>query len=100
MGIGYALYEENVIEKGHFKNSGLSTYIIPSSWEAPEIETCPVEEPEETGPFGARSVAEVVTTPTAPAILNAIYDAIGVRFTEMPVTPEKIVEGLAGKKRG
>lgn len=98
MGIGYALYEENLIEKGYFKNTGLSTYIIPSSWEAPEIETQPVEERGETGPFGARSVAEVVTTPTAPAILNAIYDAIGVRFTELPVTPEKIVAALAGKK--
>ncbi len=99
MGIGYALYEENVIEKGHFKNTGFSTYIIPSSWEAPEMETHPVEVPEETGPFGARSVAEVVTTPTAPAILNAIYDAIGVRFLELPVTPEKIIAGLAKKKQ-
>jgi CO/xanthine dehydrogenase Mo-binding subunit len=99
MGIGYALYEENVIEKGHFKNTGLSTYVIPSSWEAPEIETHPVEEPEETGPFGARSVAEVVTTPTAPAVLNAICDAIGVRFTEIPVTPEKVAGALAGKKQ-
>ncbi|MDD5557178.1 MAG: molybdopterin-dependent oxidoreductase [bacterium] len=97
MGIGYALYEENVLEKGRFMNTGLSTYIVPSSWEAPEIETIPVEEPEGTGPFGARSVAEVVTTPTAPAILNAIEDAIGIRFTEMPVTPEKIVAALAGE---
>ena len=63
------------------------------------METHPVEVPEETGPFGARSVAEVVTTPTAPAILNAIYDAIGVRFLELPVTPEKIIAGLAKKKQ-
>ncbi|MCX6357848.1 MAG: xanthine dehydrogenase family protein molybdopterin-binding subunit [Candidatus Aureabacteria bacterium] len=88
------LYEQNILENGYFKNTGLSTYIVPSSWEAPEIETCPVEIPDETGPFGARSVAEVVTTPTAPAILNAIYDAIGVRFTELPVTPEKIIAAL------
>lgn len=98
MGMGYALYEENLLEKGYFKNTNLSTYILPSSWEAPEVETCPVEVPEESGPFGARSVAEVVTTPTAPAILNALCDAIGVRFTELPVTPEKIIAALENKK--
>lgn len=97
MGMGYALWEQNVIEKGEFKNTGLSTYILPSAWEAPEIETIPVEVPEESGPFGARSVAEVTTTPTAPAILNAIADAIGVRFTELPVTPEKVIEALGSK---
>lgn len=94
MGMGYALYEQNILEKGQFKNTGLSTYILPTSWEAPEIETCPVEIPEESGPFGARSVAEVVTTPTAPAILNALHDALGIRFTELPVTPEKIIAAL------
>ncbi|MCX6355689.1 MAG: molybdopterin-dependent oxidoreductase [Candidatus Aureabacteria bacterium] len=99
MGMGYALYERNVIENGYFKNTGLSTYILPTSWEVPEIETCAVEVPEETGPFGARSVAEVVTTPTAPAILNALYDAIGIRFTDLPVTPEKIIDALERKKK-
>jgi CO/xanthine dehydrogenase Mo-binding subunit len=98
MGMGYALYEENVIEHGHFKNTGLSTYIVPSAWEAPETETHPVEEPEATGPFGARSVAEVTTTPTAPAILNALDDALGIRFTELPVTPEKVIAALAERK--
>jgi CO/xanthine dehydrogenase Mo-binding subunit len=97
MGIGYALYEENVLDKGYFQNTGLSTYVVPSSWETPEIETVPVEVPEATGPFGARSVAEVVTTPTAPAILNAIYDAIGVRFTRIPVTPEQVLAALEAK---
>ncbi len=97
MGIGYALWEENVLEKGRFKNTGLSTYILPASWEVPEIETIPVEVPEGSGPFGARSVAEVVTTPTAPAILNAVADAIGVRFTELPVTPEKVIAALDKK---
>jgi len=72
MGMGYALYEQNVIEEGFFKNTGLSTYIVPSAWEAPEMETRPVEEPEAPGPFGARSIAEVVTTPPAPAILTAL----------------------------
>jgi CO/xanthine dehydrogenase Mo-binding subunit len=71
---------------------------VPASWEVPEIETSPVEVPEESGPYGARSVAESVTTPTAPAILNAICDAIGVRFTELPVTPEKIIAALEEKK--
>lgn len=97
MGMGYALWEENIVEKGEFRNTGLSTYILPSTWDVPEIETIPVEIPEESGPFGARSVAEVTTTPTAPAILNAIADAIGVRFTELPVTPEKVIAALDKK---
>lgn len=100
MGMGYALWEENVLSKGQFKNTGLSTYILPSAWDVPEIETIPVEIPEESGPFGARSVAEVTTTPTAPAILNAIADAIGVRFTELPVTPEKVLAALDKKNNG
>ncbi len=99
MGMGYALYEQNVLEKGYFQNTGLSTYIVPSTWETPEVETTPVEVPEATGPFGARSVAESVTTPTAPAIINAICDAIGIRFTEIPVTPEKIIAALEKKKK-
>jgi CO/xanthine dehydrogenase Mo-binding subunit len=56
-----------------------------------------IEESEDTGPYGAKGIGENATVPTAPAILNAIADAIGVRFTTMPVTPEKVLEALAAK---
>ena len=63
----------------------------------PNIKTYFVEENESTGPFGAKGLGEPVMLPTAPAILNAIYDAIGVRFYELPVTCEKVLASLKRK---
>jgi len=60
----------------------------------PEVETIPVVAPEASGPFGAKGAGENTTVPTAPAILNAIEDAINVRFTSTPVTPERVIEAL------
>jgi len=60
----------------------------------PEFEVILIEEPTPTGPFGAKSVGESGTIAIAPAIYNAIYDAVGVRVKDMPVAPEKIIEGL------
>ncbi|KAF5030870.1 Nicotinate dehydrogenase medium molybdopterin subunit [anaerobic digester metagenome] len=67
--------------------------------DAPEIITYIVESEEPRGPFGAKGVGEGAIIPTAPAIVNAIYDAIGVRFTSLPVTPEKILAALAERGR-
>ncbi|MDF2570009.1 MAG: selenium-dependent xanthine dehydrogenase, partial [Sporomusa sp.] len=53
-----------------------------------------VEEPEQTGPFGAKGVGEPTLIPTAAAIANAVYNAIGIRFTELPITPEKVLDRL------
>ena len=98
-GLGYALMEETFVENGVMLNPDLSTYIIPTACDVPDIETVLIEEPEDTGPYGAKGIGENATVPTAPAILNAIADAIGVRFTAMPVTPEKVLEALAAKNR-
>jgi CO/xanthine dehydrogenase Mo-binding subunit len=65
----------------------------------PEIETLIVEVPSEDGPYGARGVGEPPVTPGSAAIANAVHDAIGVRITEIPITPERILRSL-GKVKG
>jgi len=99
MGLGYALMEEVILEKGVILNPGLSNYLIPTFKDMPEIISLIVEEEEETGPFGAKGVGEPPLIPTAPAILNAVSNAIGIRFTELPLTPEKILSALQEKSK-
>lgn len=94
MGAGYALYEDLGLYKGIIKNNKFSKYIIPTSMDLPEIEKIIIEEPEGTGPFGAKGIGESVMLPVAPAILNAIYDAVGVRITELPATPDKVLKAI------
>ncbi len=101
MGMGYALYEEHILEKGITRTNSLAFYLVPTSMDVPEIECEIVEVPDPKGPFGAKGVAEPATIPTTPAILNAIYDAIGVRITETPATPERIYFAIQeAKARG
>ncbi len=97
MGIGYALYEKVVVEKGEFKTTGFSTYILPTALDSPEQETVIVEKPEKSGPYGAKGVGEAPTVPVTPAVANAIHDAVGLRFTRLPITPEEIAGRLAGE---
>lgn len=98
MGIGYAIMEEVNLDKGKIKNSNFSNYIIPTSMDMPNIKTYFIEETESTGPYGAKEIGEPVIIPTASAILNAIYDAINIRFYELPVTCEKVLLELKKKK--
>lgn len=97
MGVGYALMEEVNLNKGKIKNTNFSNYIIHTSMDMPNIKSYFVEENESTGPFGAKGLGEPVMLPTAPAILNAIYDAIGIRFYELPVTCERVLAALKRK---
>ena len=90
MGLGYALSEEIIQVDGHYMNRDLSTYIVPSALDAPEIDTIPVEKLEESGPFGAKGIGEAVCNPITPAIVNAIRDALGINITRIPATPENI----------
>jgi len=94
MGIGYALMERIVSEEGKVLNCHLTDYIIPTFKDMPEVEVFIVESPEALGPFGAKGIGESTLLPTAPAIINAIYDAVGVRIYELPATPEKILEAI------
>lgn len=90
MGLGYALTEEVLMSEGRYRNWNFSTYILPTALDVPAHETVVVEELEETGPFGAKGAGEVVCVPITPAITNAIYDAVGVRITELPATAERV----------
>lgn len=97
-GVGYALMEEIQLKEGKILNDTFSTYLIPTSVDLPEVYPIIVECPVDSGPFGAKGVGEPATIPTAPAIVNAIADAIGVRIYDLPVTPEKILKALNEKK--
>ena len=89
-GIGYGLYEHLVIQNGRIQNPSFVDYQIPTALDVPPIKTLFVEEPDPTGPFGAKGIGEPPFIPPMPAIANAIFDAVGVRVTEIPITPEKL----------
>lgn len=100
MGIGYALSEEFVMENGYIVTKDLGSLGVPTALDVPgEIQTVLVEENHPYGPFGAKGMGELPLNATAPAILNAIYDAVGVRVTSLPVKPEKLRNILQAKKR-
>ncbi len=90
-GIGHALCEEMLFSpRGRCVNAGFFDYKIPSSLDAPEIETILVPSEEPTGPWGAKSISEVGINGPLPAISNAIYDAVGARMVRAPFTPERV----------
>ena len=94
-GIGYTLYEELKTEKGKILNPNFKDYKIPTIQEMDfPIDLDFIEIPDEFGPFGAKGIAEPGLVPTAPAIANAIYDAVGVRIRDLPITPEKVLAEL------
>ncbi|MEW6673951.1 MAG: xanthine dehydrogenase family protein molybdopterin-binding subunit [Thermodesulfobacteriota bacterium] len=79
---------------GRLMNPSFSDYKIPGSPDIPEIRAILVEEPHREGPYGAKGLGEISLVPVAPAIANAIFDAVGVRIKELPITPEKILKGM------
>ena len=95
MGIGYALYEEMPAPLGIPLTSTLAEYITPMSLDlADTFHTVIIEDPHTTGPYGAKGVGEHSTNTTPAAVLNAIFDAVGVHMTEMPATPERVYQAL------
>ncbi|HLC27679.1 MAG TPA: xanthine dehydrogenase family protein molybdopterin-binding subunit [bacterium] len=97
-GIGFALLEELQRAEGKVTNPTLADYKLCTAADAPKIVTVLVEGAPGAGPFQAKAIGEIPTCPIAPAIANAIFDAVGARVTELPITGEKIVEVL--KKSG
>ncbi|MEW6661599.1 MAG: xanthine dehydrogenase family protein molybdopterin-binding subunit [Bacillota bacterium] len=97
-GMGYALMEEVNLDRGRMQNPSFAKYLIPTVMDAPAVETIIVEAAEPSGPYGAKGIGEPALIPAAPAILNAIYNAVGVRITELPATPEKILQALRFKQ--
>jgi xanthine dehydrogenase molybdenum-binding subunit len=98
MGVGYTLTEQLQLEKGEVMNPNFRDYKILSTKDAIPVEPVIVETMDKDGPFGAKGIGEPGCVPTAPAIANAIYDAIGVRIKDLPITPEKILAALKQKK--
>jgi len=99
MGIGFALEEEMLFDaNGRHINPNLTNYIMPTSLDTPDIEVDIVDSYDPTGPFGAKGVGEPTLVPTAAAIGNAIYDAVGVRITSLPATAEKVFKALQAKR--
>ena len=98
-GVGYALYEEVRTEQGRILNPSFTDYKIPTTHEMGfpvHLEFIETDDP--AGPFGAKGVGEPGLVPTAPAIANAIYDAVGVRIRDLPITPEKVLRALDARR--
>lgn len=101
-GLGHTLMEDFVIDPrtGRPLNANLVDYKMPTALDMPEIKTIILEEfPDLRGPYGAKGVGEDPILAIGPAIANAIYDAIGIRFHEYPITPEKVLQALDAKNR-
>jgi len=96
-GLGQALMEDYQLEQGHTKTHGFAKYILPTSLDIPEITSIIVEDPDPLSPLGAKGIGEPALVPTAPAIMNAIHDAVGVRITSLPATPEKVLAAIRAK---
>ncbi len=95
MGVGYAIREEMTYEEGKgFYNDGYHKYMLPTMDEMPELDTIIVESYDPAGPFGAKGIGECGVVPTAPAIVSAVEDAIGIRFYEIPMTPGRVLKKI------
>jgi xanthine dehydrogenase molybdenum-binding subunit len=95
-GLGYALWEDPVLDRetGRLLSDDFDTYKIATTLDMPELDVILVEEPDPTGPFGAKGVGEPGCVNQAACIANAIYDAVGVRVWSLPITPEKVLKSL------
>ncbi|HEY2918172.1 MAG TPA: xanthine dehydrogenase family protein molybdopterin-binding subunit [Candidatus Binatia bacterium] len=98
-GIGQAMFEEIAYDNGQLINPNLVDYVLPSLGDMPPvIDPICVEVPDRNGPFGAQGIGDSALIPVAPAIANAIYDAVGVRIKDLPIKAEKIYLGLQQRK--
>jgi CO/xanthine dehydrogenase Mo-binding subunit len=94
MGYGEAVMEQQIFRKGRHKIPSLLDYKLATTLDTPEIETILVESPDLEGPFGAKEAGQGPLNPVIPAIANAVYDAVGVRIDEVPITPDKVLSAL------
>jgi len=98
-GIGWALMEEVQVDEGVTQTPSFSEYLIPTAKDLPRTEAIILESGTGVGPFGAKGIGEPSLTPAAPAVANAVADAIGVRVYDLPITPEKVLEALDRKRQ-
>jgi xanthine dehydrogenase molybdenum-binding subunit len=100
MGLGYCLSEELKVEEGRVLNPSFQDYRLMTATEMPEIEMHLVETHDPEGPFGAKGIGEAPAICLSPAVANAVYDAIGIRFRRLPITPERVLAALREKEEG
>ena len=93
-GQGYALSEEMLYKEGRLMTPSFSEYLMPTSMDMPKVQCILLESRSGVGPFGAKGIGEPALTPVAPAIANAVADAIGIRIFELPITPERVIKAL------
>lgn len=94
MGLGFAMHERIQFDNGKIINPSFMDYKIPSAEEIPEIQPIVVEVPLSEGPFGAKGIGELAVVGIAPAVGNAIYDAIGVRVKDLPMDPDRVLTAI------
>jgi xanthine dehydrogenase molybdenum-binding subunit len=99
MGLGYALSERLVVERGQVLTQSFMDYAVLKAADMPALAVRLVESPEAEGPFGAKGLGESGVIPVSAAVANAVKDAIGVRFTELPITPARVRDAL-GRRPG
>ncbi|MCF8476353.1 MAG: molybdopterin-dependent oxidoreductase [Pseudolabrys sp.] len=97
--IGQGLMEDYQLKDGHTSTSGFAKYILPTSLDVPRVNSIIIEDPDPIGPLGVKGIGEPAMVPTIPAVMNAIYDAIGVRVFDLPASPEKILMALRDKEK-
>ena len=100
MAVGEVMMEEEGFRRGLVKAPSILDYKIPTFLEMPAIDITLIENFEPSGPYGAKEAAQGPQLPIAPAIANAIYDAVGVRIDETPITAEKVFKALTAKAKG
>jgi len=97
--LGQGLMEDYKLADGHTTTHGFAKYILPTALDVPQINSIIIEDPDPIGPLGVKGIGEPAMVPTIPAIMNAIYDAVGVRITSLPATPEKVLMAIREKER-
>jgi CO/xanthine dehydrogenase Mo-binding subunit len=100
IGVGYGLTEEMKLERGRVVNPNFLDYKMLTAKDNIPVTPMIIETDEKDGPYGAKGIGEPGLVPTAPAIANAVYDAVGVRITDLPITPEKVLKALKEKREG
>lgn len=98
MAVGHALMEDYIQVDGQTTTPGFAKYILPTALDVPQVTSVLIQEPDPKTPLGVKGIGEPAITPTAAAIVNAIHDAVGVRITRLPATPERVMEALQRKR--
>src|SRR5215468_425643 len=97
--LGQGLMEDYRLSEGRTSTSGFAKYILPTALDVPQVTSVILEDRDPIGPLGVKGIGEPAMVPTIPAITNAIYDAVGVRITSLPASPEKVLEGIREREQ-